>query len=323
MFASSLILVLLSASANGLTPGGTIQGVVVNGTRGNEPLADVTVTLCAGPDAVLTPIAETRSDIYGKFVFEDLPLDSSITYLPGAARDGVYYPGDRTRFGLNKRFVQAEIVAFDAVESPSPLVADKYDIEINIRRNLMEVSETLVVTNPSHTTYVGEQIEDKPRATLQLSIPPNFDRVTFESEFYGRRFRIVDHKPVTDIPWPPGRRELKFAYHVPLDESSGMLRRSLDLPCGDVRIRVRGENAKQVSCSLPRSAALVDHLEFATNEKHLPTGSTIELQIGKLPIPWMRYARWSSIGVLCLLTVGTITIHRQRDRRATLRPAAQ
>lgn len=325
MFASLLTLLLLCAVAESPpAPGGTIQGVVLNGTRGNEPLADVSVILRAGHDAALAPIAETRSDVSGKFVFEHLPLDSSITYLPGAAGDGVHYPGDRIRLGINNNSAQARIVAYDAVESPSPLIAEKHEIEINLRHNLMEVNETLVVSNPSHTTYIGEQVKEEPRATLQLSIPPNFDRVTFATEFYGRRFRIADHRPVTDIPWPPGRRELKFTYRVPLEQSSGMLRRTVDLPCSDVRIRVRGENAKHVSCNLSRSADLIDGVEFATNEKHLPTGFTIELEIGKMPIPWMRYARWSSVGVLCLLTIGTITIHRQRARgHLTARPRGE
>ena len=147
--------------------------------------------------------------------------------------------------------------------------------------------------------------------TLRLSIPPTFERVTFDSEFYGRRFRIVDHKPVTDIPWPPGRRELKFTYQIPLEESAGVLRRTMDLPCSDVRIRVRGENTKQVSCNLPRSREAGDYVEFVAAEK-LSAGSIIELQVGKLPIRWMFYARWGSLGALGMLMLGTVAIHYRR-----------
>ena len=157
MFPPLFTLLLLCASvANPLEPRGKIQGIVVNGTQGNEALANVDVILRAGTDTSLTPVAETRTDIYGKFIFEDLPLDSSATYLPGAVRDGVHYPGDRTRLGLNNRFVQSRIVAFEAVELPSPLIAEKHEIEVNIRHNLLEVSEVRLVTKPSRKTYVGE-----------------------------------------------------------------------------------------------------------------------------------------------------------------------
>lgn len=315
MFPIALVLLLLGAGIDGpALPRGTIQGVVVNGTKGNEPLADVAVILQVGPEAALAPVAETRTDIYGKFAFEDLPLDPSTTYLPGAQRDGVYYPGDRVRLGLSHRVVQAKIVAFDTIESPSPLITERHDIEINCQTDLMEISETMVISNPAAKTYAGKQIDDKPRITLQLSIPPNFDRVTFRDEFYGRRFRVVDHKPVTDIPWPPGHRELKFVYRIPLEKSAGVFRRRLDLPCGNVRVRVSGENAGQVSCNLPRSANAGDHVEFATNEKGLTAGFNLELQVGKRPIPWMLYARWSSLGALCALAFGTIALKRHRGR---------
>jgi len=312
MFPSLLTLLLLCASvANPLESRGEIQGIVVNGTQGNEPLGNVDVILRAGTDTSLTPVAETRTDIYGKFIFEDLPLDSSATYLPGAVRDGVHYPGDRTRLGLNNRFVQSRIVAFEAVELPSPLIAEKHEIDINIRHNLLEVREVLLVTNPSRKTYVGEQLEDKSRVTLRLSIPPTFERVTFDSEFYGRRFRIVDHKPVTDIPWPPGYRELKFTYQIPLEESAGVLRRTMDLPCSDVRIQVRGENTKQVSCNLSRSREASDYVEFDASEK-LSACSIIELQFGKLPVRWMFYARWGCLSALGMLMLGTVAIHYHR-----------
>ena len=73
-----------------------------------------------------------------------------------------------------------------------------------------------------------------------------------------------------------------------------MLRRSMDVPCSDVRIRVRGENTEQVTCNLSRSREAGDYVEFVAAEK-LSVGSIIELQVGKLPVRWMFYARWGSL----------------------------
>ena len=98
---------------------------------------------------------------------------------------------------------------------------------------------------------MGTPVGDQPPVTLRLSIPANFDRVTFDSEFYGRRFRIADHQLVTDIPWPPGERELSFTYRVPVESSSGLFRRRLDMASRKVTLRVRGKSSDQMSCNLP------------------------------------------------------------------------
>ncbi len=175
----------------------------------------------------------------------------------------------------------------------------------------MEVSETLLINNPSRRTYVGQRIDDKMQVTLRLSIPPDFDRVTFDREFYGRRFGIDDHHPVTDIPWPPGRRELKFAYRVPLRNGAGAFHRTLDLPCGDIHVRVHGENAKKLACNMPSTSGThSDEALFTWHGKPLPVGHTIELRVGTLPFPWIQFARWTSLAAVVALAIGSIAVVR-------------
>jgi hypothetical protein len=292
---------------------GTIQGVVVNGTRDNEPIGDVEVLLRAGPEGMLEPVAKTRTDMYGKFEFEDVPLEPTIVYLPGADRDGVHYPGERIRLGSDNRLAHVTIVAFDAIESPTPLIVQRHDIALDVQQDAVEISETLFVTNPSRTTYVGEQVADMSPTTLRLSVPPNFDRVTFSSEFYGRRFRVDDHQPVTDIPWPPGHRELKFSYRIPIDTSGGMFRRLLDLPARNITLRLRGRNPEEVSCNLQGAENSSNEIVFASAEQEFPAGHTIELQIGDLPFPWTQCARWGSLIALGAIAVTTAIVLQRRD----------
>jgi hypothetical protein len=175
----------------------------------------------------------------------------------------------------------------------------------------MEISETLLITNPSQNTYVGEQVEDAPPATLRLSVPPNFDRITFGSEFYGRRFRIVDHQPVTDIAWPPGERELKFSYRIPISESGGVLRRPLDMPCRSATLRVRGQNAEEITCNLDLAERDSSETVFASTDKELPAGQIIELQIGAVPFPWVECTRWGSLVALAALMLATAVLLRR------------
>jgi hypothetical protein len=300
-------------------PGGTIQGVVVNGTQNNEPLEGVEVLLRAGTDGALIPVAETKTDRYGKFSFAQVPLDPTLEYLPGANRDGVHYPGRRVRLDSSDRVASVNIVVFDAVKSPCTLVAKQHDIDIVVEQRTLKVTERLLIANPTSATYVGQSMGHGPPVTLLLSIPQNFDRVTFDKEFYGRQFYVVEHRPVTEIPWLPGEQELRFTYRVPLVESAGQFRRLLDLPSTDVRISLHGADARQVSCNLPRSKEPGDQLTFASVGEQLAQGFSIEMQLKSLPFPWMQYARWGAVVVLVLLAGATITIPLLRRRLSTSR----
>lgn len=315
MLAFLLLLTMgITAAESPPEPGGTIQGVVVNGTQNNEPLEGVEVLLRAGTHGELTPVAETKTDRYGKFLFSQVPPDPTLEYLPGANRDGVHYPGQRVHLDASNRIANGKIVVYDAVASPSPLVASQHDIDIVVEQRALKVTEQLRIANPTRVTYVGQSMGYGPPVTLQLSIPQNFDRVTFDKEFYGRRFFVVEHRPVTEIPWLPGKYELKYSYHVPLADSAGQFRRLLDLPSTDVRIRLLGADARRVSCNLPRSQESGEQVTFASVGEQLPQGFTIEMQLKSLPVPWMKYARWSSVVLLVVLAGATVTIHLLRRR---------
>ncbi len=223
----------------------------MNGTHGNQLLEGVEVVLRAGADGDLVPVAETTTDRYGKFVFEQVPLEPTLVYLPGANRDGVHYPGQRVRLDPSDRIAQVTIVVFDAVSTPCPLVAKRHDIDVTVDQQVLKITESLLISNPSRATYVGQSMGNGPPVTFWLSIPKNFDRVTFDKEFFGRRFFVVDHRPITEMPWLPGEQELRFTYRVPLVESAGQFRRALDVPSSNVRVQVHAAGRRPVSCNLP------------------------------------------------------------------------
>jgi hypothetical protein len=291
---------------------GTIQGIVLNGSHGNAPVADANVVLRAGRD-VLEPVGETKTDENGKFAFKEVPLDTTLVYLPGAERDGVYYPAKRLHLNRNNPNADVVIHAFDAIQAPSPLEAMRHEIQVTIEPRVLLISETILVANRSDYAYVGEPIGKAPPVTLRLQVPANFDRVTFGSEFYGRRFRVVEHELVTDIPWPPGERELKFTYRIPLEDSGGLFRRVLDIPSSKISLRVRGGEAKSVLCNLPPADKLGNGNTFESAAQQLSAGHVLELQIGTLPFPWAFCARWGAVTVLGTLVIGTVAIGRLRN----------
>jgi hypothetical protein len=292
---------------------GTLEGLVVNGSRGDEPVGGAEILLRAGHDNHLQEVDRGKTDSAGRFYFH-VPCDSTLTLLVGADRDGIHYPGNRVQ--VDERYSHQHVLVrvFDAVQAPSPLRATRHDIELSITQDLMTVSETLVIQNDSTKSYVGEHVGSDRPVTLRLRIPPNFDRVTFAKEFYGRRFRIVDHELLTDIPWPPGKRELRLTYHLPLKGDAGRFQRALDMPCQEFTIRVRGTDLDRLSCDLPLKHKAGNEAVFAAAAGQLIAGDTVTVQIGDVRPPWSLFARWGSVGVLSALILASTLAGRLRAR---------
>jgi hypothetical protein len=319
MSALLLPILLLVMDGNQSPTGGTIVGTVVNGSRDGEPLADAEVQLRAGVGGMLEPVELTKTDRHGNFRFQNLPLSSAIVYLPGANRDGVHYPGQRLQLHHNNEAARVRIVAFDAVQEPSPLLASRHDIEIELEHAVMKVIETIIVSNPSRTTYIGKPQGERGSVTLRLTIPESFDRVTFSREFFGRRFQIIDHRLVTELPWTPGDTELQFAYRIPLEgHGAGRFRRPLDVPASNLRVRVKGSRENHVSSNLSQITRAAKPAIFSAFDSRLPAGYVVELQIGEIPLPWMRYARWASLFIMAALMLATLWVRRRQRLRASL-----
>jgi hypothetical protein len=176
----------------------------------------------------------------------------------------------------------------------------------------------MLISNPSLTTYVGSTPSEDWSRTLALSIPQAFERVTFSGEFYGRRFRIGNGCLETDLPWTPGKRELRFTYYVPVKEERGELERVLDLPCSLVRVRVRGEAADRVACKLKRVEGPDKDVTLFESSEQMAAGERISLQFGGLPVPWSLYGRWAAVAVFGTLVLGTVAGRFFRSQRHSI-----
>ena len=196
MLSELLLLPLLLGQAD---PGdGSIDGVVLNGSANRAPVAGAEVVLRARLDGEFQPVAETTTDDQGRFSFEQLPIDETIVYLPGANRDGVHYPGKRVRPSPRRPNVHVELTVYDAVAHPCPLVIERHEIEIRPAPGVLRVREVLVDRESGFqhlrrpTCQRDGRMTDSEPVTLRLAIPSDFERVTFDKEFFGRRFSVVD-----------------------------------------------------------------------------------------------------------------------------------
>jgi len=254
------------------------------------------------------------SSALGWYSFDGLPVSDGKLFRVGATHDDVFYPGDRVRFSPERASLQTSVQVFDAIPGPSPLIARRHEIEVHTERNLLNVTETIIVSNPSAACYVGGADNPNRPVTLRLGIPSSFEKVTFQKEYFGRRFELIDGVLLTTIPWPPGDRELKFSYIVPIRRQSQALERPLDLPCSDVRVRVIAGDPKRVRCSLPPTEG-TEELAFQSTGDVLPAGHIVRVDLGHLSVPFAVYGRWVALGALlaCVLAAGAMALRRRRD----------
>ncbi len=289
---------------------GTIQGTVVNTSTGMPVPCQVVVILQVQVKGDFVPFREIISDKQGRFRFERLPVDDGVVYQAGATRHGIFYPGPRISLTDLQPIARAELSVCDAVAGPSPLVLKKMDVAIRPETGLLKVTESLLLENPSHTCYVGDP------NTLELSIPPDFERTTFDVEFFGRRFTMVNKKLVTSVPWPPGQRELRYTYLLRNTEEVTQWKRPMDLPCSDVTIHVEGKSPNEVRCELlRRTTADEKTVVFESAGQELPAGQVLQVELGRLPLPWMAYGKWAAVAIMLVLIAGAGWLHFRRGSR--------
>jgi hypothetical protein len=313
MSSSLLALVLLGLGTElGQPQGSRLEGIAVNATQNGKPIADAEVVLRAGEEGSLQIIAQTKTDRDGHFQFDRLPNSPGLVFLAGVNHHGVHYPGPKVQLPSGGSLLAVQLTAFDAVASPSPLVADRHEIDVEIQKGALQVTEMLWVNNPSLTTYVGQDVIGALPTTLSLLIPDGFERVTFHSEFNGRHFKLRDNQLYTDIPWTPGKREVKFTYLLPIEDGKRLLEWSVNVPCSHYRLRIRGENADRFECNLPRAAGPDQGTSVFESTEPIAAEHIVKLELGRLPTSWVVYLRWSALAILAGLIVITASYRIMR-----------
>lgn len=296
---------------------GKVGGLVVDGSHRDQPLAGASVVLRGVVDNQLVPLAETTADEHGHFEFTDLPVSPAALYVAGVNRDGVHYPGPRLALFPDHVEERVRLVAYEGLRHPSPLVAVRHDIDIQASAQFLEITESIVVMNPTLRGFIGDPGQVAEPTTLELRPFPGFETVTFHNESLGRQFSAHDHRLTTSLPWPPGQRDIRFTYRIPLDSSTVRLQRLLTLPCRELRIRCTGVDTTATSCNLPGLTSQHEQasVTFTLEHAQLPADQLLELSLGGLSLPWQRHLKWLAVGALLLLVLAAWSHQLRRAKQ--------
>ncbi len=299
---------------------GVLAGVVVNRSADDVPVAEAEVVLRLRWAGQLVLWSKTRCDQMGRFCFQRLPVSPECLYLPGANRHGVHYPGPRVQLTAAEPRAMVQLSVYDAIESPNPLVLHQHDVTVRAEPNALHVTESLCIENPTRRCYVGQPgPSDQPPVTLELGIPLEFERATFDKEFFGRRFSVGKGGLVTGVPWPPGRHELRFTYTLPRNERQCAWQRWIDLPCRQFRLVVEAEPAARVECNLPAAPRQPPAGMAFSWSGPLEPGQRVEVILHTRAVSPQVAARWAAVGLLATAVAAGATTAWRAHRRAKAR----
>jgi hypothetical protein len=195
----------------------------------------------------------------------------------------------------------------------------RHEILVEPKPDSLTVRESMIIENPTSTCFVGKAVDGEAEpVTLQLSIPTNFERTTFDREFYGRRFSVAEGGLITGIAWTPGTRELNFTYVLPREADHPVWQRTLDLPTEAVEVTVRAHESEKVSCDLGGPVSSDgDCFVFRSPAGVLPAGHAIRVRFGAVPFSWRAYAPWLALATLVgLIATAVLTIRLRRAPNA-------
>jgi hypothetical protein len=321
MFTGYLLCIAAAVTGWQSPSDGWIGGIVVNESRSDEPVAGATVVLQIKTDGDFVLLDQTTTDAAGRYLFRDLLVSPHAAYKASAHHAGIHYPGPVIRLSSEDRTAGITLKVRDTVASPSPLRVKSHRIEIQPSSGQLAVTETLLIDNPTKLTFVGESAdaESTEPTTLQLSIPADFQKVTFQQEFFGRRFAVHNSRLVTSLPWEPGTREVTFTYFLRNTQLHRRWERTLDLPTEQVELRVAATDPDDVTCNLKSLGTQQQvgstELRFASGDAELPAQFVIECELARLPVPWTTYAKWG-VGITLGLIVGLALVLGRRTARA-------
>ncbi len=245
----AVALVAMLGVAVGYAQGeGVAKGYVVNGSRDEEPVAGVTVTLhVLGPDATIKESRQVRADEGGNFAFDGLDTDASLIYVATVEFAGLTYQSPALHFKGGANVITLPVMVFETTESDDEIVVERAHVIVDAvsEQKRLAFSEMYFFSNRGDKTYVGEETPSGRRATLRIPLPAQAEQVEASSNTFVEEGAVRYAVPI--VPGPM-RQPLVVEYSIPIEGDEVSVSRRmpysttfLNLLVADVGIEVEAE----------------------------------------------------------------------------------
>lgn len=205
---------------------GRITGQLQDGSNGNAPLAGQEVILQKAQGESAQNLATAVTDAQGKFRFDDLATDQTISYAVYMRYQGAHYVSDLVNLASDPT-PEVNLVVYQASSNSDKMLVGRLTVLVNepdVHTKTVTISEIFSFTNLDTHAYVGslDASQGKPNA-LRFSLPDGAHEIVLGKGFSGYEVIQVDRGFASDVAVLPGDNEFSFTYKVPYTE------RTLDL----------------------------------------------------------------------------------------------
>lgn len=204
----------VQAAAGG--PSGVLAVRGVQGTSGapGVGLADVDIDFLVGDRSVRH--ISTKFDDSGIVVITDAPLGPGIRPAVRIKHSGVTYQEIGPVLDVANPHASMDVTVYETTDSAPDWVIPMRHIMAAATPGGHQVTETVVVENPSDRTWLGGPADPQGRrAVVQLGIPAGASNVQLVSGFHGWCCTAVNGSTLTiQMPLMPGRSSFQFSYRV-------------------------------------------------------------------------------------------------------------
>jgi len=280
LFAILFILFVVSIPSAALaqeTADGVINGQVINDTQGGGSVAGVEVTLLMYVDDMLAETRTTTTDDEGKFQFDNVAMEHTYLVLANYLDIGYYYP---VEFEPGETTAFIEVGVCDATTSDEAIRVGSAHTIINVEEESLQVTRVFQLVNDGDRTYVGTD------GVLVFTLPDGATDFEAPQELMPD-YQLLDGNRLTYlVPFPPGERQLVFAYSLAKPESAEFtIPLVVDYYTDSLEVMIGGEGVEVAVTQL----APAEPVFTATSERfihfhgeNIPRATVIDLRISSL-----------------------------------------
>jgi hypothetical protein len=205
-------------SALNAGPQGTLAIRAIQGTKGAPEVgvAEIAVILFHRNQPVWQMTSSL--DDHGVAVINTIPVVMAVRPVVRVKYGGVLYQDSAPEMDPDHREASVNVTVYQTTdEAPVWHVAMRHLVATRAD-NMINVSETVVVENPSDKTWLGAPPDARDRrATVVLALPENTTDVQLETGFFGwSDTAFAARNLIVQMPLMPGKTTYRYSYRVPV-----------------------------------------------------------------------------------------------------------
>jgi hypothetical protein len=317
----------LAAGHSGAASTGTIDGNLVDGTRGGAPISGQTVALMLATGANERQVATAVTDGQGQFRFTGLATDPTDIYIATVQYQGAPYATDPLTLSSDSN-ARVTLLAYEATNSDARIGIAQVVFELQQRRSdvlsgAIHVSVLVTVVNGDQRAYVGTPgpADGKPMDLLRFALPTGATDLVTSDGFGSGQILQVDHGFATTAPVLPGETRFAFTYSYPYHGTRALFTYQAIYPTLQVAVFAPPTIGIATRALAPQGTVSAGGSPVQVWQgQNVPAGSVVAIALSKLPVPGessdlnLALLYWLA-GFLAVLALGLVGYHLMRERR--------